>query len=87
VYLKIEITLPISPSQVVLLNKQQAIGYIKVSKQIVDELNRRTCGHAHQYFINHKNEINPFWLYRGVETEDSWDKTHGTGTTNPNPSC
>ncbi len=75
-YPKIEITLPISPDQTVLFNRQGTGGYRNVPAAVVDELNRRTRAHAHKYFVFNQNETNPFWFYPGAEPEDSWEKTH-----------
>jgi hypothetical protein len=71
----LEITLPISPSQVVFFNRQNYLGYRTITAAKVDELNRRTRFRAYQSFILNKNEINPFWFDLGVEPEDSWEKT------------
>lgn len=75
-YPKIEVTLPISPNQMVFLNKQGVGGYRSVNRAMVDELNRRTRFHAYRSFICNKNETNPCWFNPGVEPEDSWEKTH-----------
>lgn len=79
----LEITLPISPNQAVFFTWQGNEGYSNISTAEVDELNRRTRFRAHQYFVFHKNEINPFWFDPGIEPEDSWEKTRSTRTTNP----
>ena len=57
---KVEITLPISPDQAVFFNWQANTGYVHISSAKVDEINRRTRFRCHEYFVFHKNEINPF---------------------------
>jgi len=79
-YKTIEITLPISPHQIIWLNRAGIIGYEKANVLVVDELNRRTRFLAHGYFVSDRNETKPYWFDRGVEPDDSWEKTHGRGT-------
>ncbi len=61
-YESIEITLPISPSHVLLLNRRALTGYKQASTRIVDELNRRTRYHAYEYFVASRKEQNPYWF-------------------------
>jgi len=76
-YKTIEITLPVSPHQIIWLNRVGITGYEKANALVVDELNRRTRFLAHEYFVGDRNETKPFWFDHGVEPDDSWEKTHG----------
>ena len=75
-YESIEITLPISPSQIILLNRRKYEGYFSAPEKLVDELNRRTRSSCADYFVNNTNAVRPIWLEQGVEPEDSWRKRH-----------
>jgi len=72
-YESIEITLPVSPKQCILLNRQGINGYRKVPP---DVMNRRTRFFADESFVVHKNIKRDIWFDRGLEPDDSWDKTH-----------
>lgn len=76
IYETIEITLPLSPSCMLMLNRQGVSGYIEVDRKTVTELNRRTRGFASDYFVVHRNHVEPIWLDEGKEPDDSWDKLH-----------
>ena len=69
----IEVTLPVSPKQVLLMNHAGLNRYFKVPPHIVDELNRRTRGHADEYFVVQRNEARPIWYDLGTppNMEDS----------------
>lgn len=73
-YESIEITLPVSPRQVILLNCRGLNGYLSARPRIVDELNRRTRFGCTEYFVNSANVTQPIWFDPGVEPEDSWRK-------------
>ena len=72
-YPTIEITLPVSPKQHLLLNRAGIEGYVDANDQAVDDLNRRTRFECHEHFIVNKKAI---WFYQGIEPTDSWEKTH-----------
>jgi hypothetical protein len=74
IYESIEITLPVSPHQLILLNRRQLSGYRGVPDRIVDEYNRRTRFGCSEYFVNSSNAMKPIWFEPGVEPEDSWRK-------------
>jgi len=78
IYPTIEITLPISPNQMILLNRSAINGYLPltVDERLVDELNRRTRFHAHEHFIVNKSVKKEIWFDPCIETMDSWRKTH-----------
>lgn len=76
-YPTIEITLPVSPSLLIYLNRAGIEGYADLAPTMVDDLNRRTRFSAHQYFVVAKNVTKGIWFHPGVEPEDSWEKTQG----------
>ena len=73
---KLEITLPISPRQLLLLNRQGVSGYIDIPLDVVDVYNRRTRFCADEYFISKKNEKKEIWFDPGAIPDDAWDKIH-----------
>jgi hypothetical protein len=74
---KLEITLPISPNQLVLLSRHDfQAQYLDVNDRIVNELNRRTRFDADEYFIVNRKKTNPYWFDPGNEPDDSWDNLH-----------
>ena len=75
-YESIEITLPVSPRQIILLNSRGVSGYLPAFERLVDELNRRTCFRCTEYFVNSANVTRPIWFDPGIEPEDSWRKQH-----------
>ena len=74
IYPSIEITLPVSPRQLILLHRQGRSGYFKPSDRAVDEFNRRTRFACTQHFVCESNAKKPTWFDPGVEPEDSWRK-------------
>lgn len=72
----IEITLPISPNQLIVLNRSGVEGYLDADVNTVDEFNKRVRFHADEYFVVNSDIIKDIWFDRGVEPDDSWDKTH-----------
>ena len=75
-YESIEITLPISPKQLILLNRQGIRGYIDLLPPFADEINRGTRFNCDEYFIVNSNCKKEYWFNKGKEPEDSWEKTH-----------
>jgi hypothetical protein len=80
IYPSIEITLPVSPRLMVLLNRRGLAGYIDIPERHIEDFNRRTRFGCSQYFVSFSNETKPIWFEPGVEPEDSWRKR------NPEPS-
>jgi uncharacterized protein DUF4238 len=76
VYQSVEITLPISPRQLIMLNRRRVSGFAKVDGRWVDEMNRRTRFHCSKHFVSNTNATRPIWFDPGVEPADSWRKTH-----------
>ena len=75
-YESIEITLPVSPRQIVWLNRRGRNGYFPAGESLVDQLNRRTRFSCVNHFVNNTNAIRPIWFDPGVEPEDSWRNQH-----------
>jgi hypothetical protein len=62
-YNSIEITLPISPSQVLMLNRQGLDGYQSCGEiAFADEINRRTIGLAKESFVSRQQETRAEWF-------------------------
>lgn len=76
-YETIEITLPVSPKLLILLNRKEFNGVIPVDEFVTDELNRRTRFESDEYFIVNKKVKKAIWFNPDVEPDDSWDKVHG----------
>lgn len=77
IYESIEITLPISPQQVILLNRKGFKGYNTVNENAVDTLNRITRFNTCEHFIVNRNCKKDIWFAPSKEPEDSWEKTLG----------
>jgi hypothetical protein len=81
---RLEITLPISPNQLLLLNHPESaeasslIRYIDVSENIVADVNRRLCFCCDKDFVVRRAATDPRWFERGVPAPDSWEAMHGT---------
>jgi hypothetical protein len=74
IYETIEITLPVSPTQLILLNRQEINGYKSVPDEVVRDLNARTRYFADQSFVVCKQHKEDGWFDVGTEQEDSWEK-------------
>lgn len=75
-YKTIEITMPLSPSHCLLLNRQGITGYVEATQTILDELNRRARFSAENYFVVRQNFKKDHWFDSGIEPDDSWEKQH-----------
>ena len=64
-YDSIEISLPISPRQCILLNRRGRCGYRHVPVKAVEEINRRTRFGAHEHYVSCSDKSNPYWFYVG----------------------
>lgn len=73
-YESIEITLPISPQQAILLNRKGINGYISVEENAVDNINKTTRFNAYEHYIVNSNYKKDIWFAPGKEPEDSWEK-------------
>lgn len=72
----IEITLPVSPRQLLVFHRRGPTGYVPVRERAVDEMNRRTRAYCAEYFVTNTNATRPIWFDPGEEPEDSWRKLH-----------
>ena len=75
-YRMIEVTLPVSPRQILLVNRQGRSGYFTMLEDAVDDLNRRTRWVCHESFVVNANVTKPVWFDPGEEPEDSWRRRH-----------
>lgn len=75
-YPTIEITLPISPTQIICLNRTGIEGYADLAPIMVEDLNRRTRFHCDEYFIVNRKGLKRMWFDPGIEPDDSWERTH-----------
>jgi len=70
----IEVTLPISPRQCLLVSHHEGLGgYLDAPDQVVEELNHRHIAHAKEKFVSCSAEIRPAWFLRYPMPEDSWE--------------
>jgi hypothetical protein len=72
-YDSIEITLPVSPKQCILLNRQGFNGYKSISPDVA---NKRTAVFAGESIVVRKKATRDLWFEPGPEPNDSWEKTH-----------
>lgn len=72
----IEITLPVSPDQLLIFQRGGLNGYFPVTEHAVDQMNRRTRFGCAEYFVANANTTRPIWFDPGEEPEDSWGKLH-----------
>jgi hypothetical protein len=72
VYESLEITMPISPRQMLLLGRgAPGITYVDVPDAVVAELNRRTRGHCDNQFVVSRDYVDPYWLHLGTSPDVS----------------
>lgn len=71
----IEITLPISPAQCLILSRGGLTGKITVDQNIVDQLNRRAIFYSKEHFIVRSKIKRESWFKVDPEPEDSWENT------------
>ena len=70
----LEIILPISPEQCLLLNRFGMKGYIPAPQLLVDELNKRVINYSKNHFIVRSKTKKEAWFKVDPEPEDSWEK-------------
>jgi len=71
----IEVTLPISPRQcLVITHRPDFHGYMDVDQRVVDEVNRRHIAHCDESFISHSEATRPVWFEQPPMPEDAWEK-------------
>jgi Protein of unknown function (DUF4238) len=81
----LEISMPISPGQRIILNWQGFRGYIPVPERMVDNANRLTRFFCSQHFVSNSATAKPIWFDPGVEPEDSWEKLHAESRPKEDP--
>ncbi len=74
----LEITLPISPRQCLLLThggrEPQPYKYMFVPPIVVNELNRRVRFGCHEHFVSQQSTTKPYWFDPGKMPDDAWEK-------------
>jgi uncharacterized protein DUF4238 len=73
IYDTIEVTLPISPQQLLFISWNDNLeGYIDIDDEIqIDRLNLRTCLFCKEYFVVNENIKKDFWLGRRACSDDN----------------
>jgi hypothetical protein len=77
----LEISMPLSPRQRIILNWKGVRGYVTVPERLVDDANRFTRAACTEHFVSNSSSTNPIWFHPGVEPDDSWEKLHPQGVT------
>jgi Protein of unknown function (DUF4238) len=72
----LEISMPLSPRQRIILNWKGIHGYVPVPEQMVDNANRLATAACSQHFVSDSATAKPIWFDPGVEPKDSWEKLH-----------
>jgi hypothetical protein len=71
----IEVTLPISPRQCLLISYNVEFqGHIDVPERVVDSLNNRHIAHCDESFISCGPWARPVWFEKPPMPEDAWDR-------------
>lgn len=84
-YPELEITMPISPSQLLLLRHAKDDGPVFLylddcSDILVNEMNRRTRHHCRADFVVASNYVDPIWLDSGTLPDDAWENRNPPAT-------
>jgi hypothetical protein len=79
---RLEITLPLSPMQMLVLkhgeaNTQRLVEYVEVPDKAVTELNRRTRFQCDKEFIVRIQRTEPRWFEQGTMPADAWELNEG----------
>lgn len=69
----IEVTLPISPQQCLLLSWQGFRGYIDATPLQVDEMNRRHRFHCRSQYVACRGVDRSYWYQQGKMPDDAWE--------------
>jgi hypothetical protein len=78
-YESLEITLPVSPQQLLLfIRGAPGLDYHAVPEILVDHINRRTRALGDQHFVVCREVVKPFWLDTGKIPDDAWDVVHAS---------
>jgi len=62
----IEVTLPVSPSQLILLSWENITGYLDITEEILNDLNRQRRSLCKEYFICKRNEKREIWFNKST---------------------
>ncbi len=78
-YETIEITMPISPTRMMFLGRQNtdwpeymSLDALDLNERLLNELNRRTCRYAREKVVVSRNEFRPIWAENGAPPPDAW---------------
>jgi hypothetical protein len=67
--------MPLSPRQMLVLNRKEKTGYCTTSPKTVNEWNWRTVMHAGEEVIVNTNEKRDSWFEIRPRREDGWENT------------
>jgi hypothetical protein len=76
----IEVTLPLSPRQIVMLNRKGINAYCKTTERAIEEYNRRAVAYADDFVITSTNAKRDEWFEEREIREDAWEMVHRTKT-------
>jgi hypothetical protein len=80
---KIEVTLPLSPRQIVMLNRKGINAYCKTTERAIEEYNRRAVAYADQFIITNANMKRDEWFEERELPPDAWENRRGTNAKPP----
>lgn len=87
IYESIEITLPISPTRMMFLGRQNHdwpqymnLDEIDHDDVLLDDLNRRTCRSAREKVVVSRNQFRPIWAEYGELPPDAWRASENDGS-------
>lgn len=93
-YESIEITLPVSPTRMMLLAKKNGdwpqymnLDEIDADDLLLDDLNRRTCRFAREKVVVSRNEFRSIWAENGELPPDAWRPPEDEGDDDPGHSA
>ncbi len=72
-YPSIEIRLPVTPEQFIVLNRQKITGHVDLFPTVANEFNRVTRFNCYKHFIVNCDYLDDYWYYEGKEPDDSWE--------------
>ncbi len=72
----LEISMPLSPRQRIILNWKGVSGYVPVPERMVDNANRQARFGCSEHFVSRSKTTKSIWFDRGEEPDDSWEKLH-----------
>lgn len=72
---RIEITLPITPSRLLLISHIYQGGYVDALQADLDELNRRMVEQCDEVFVSHRGAVKPEWFKVLDTPADRWENS------------